>query len=342
MSLRTLTSGRLTLRPLVEGDAAAIVSAINNWEVARWLSAVPYPYALDDALWFIGEIQAGREASYGIFDQDGFCGVIGTGKSDFGYWLAQRAWGKGYATEAGQAVIDAHFGGGGGDLRSGYFVENARSGRVLAKLGFAENGDKVLPSRSNGQDMAARDLILTRAQWAARRDWVRSERLILRPNRPEDVPAMHRIGSHWDVARMTASWPHPADLEFTKSRCSTPYDWRKGIVGAVCLNDRVIGGMGVSETGLGYMIDPDHWGHGFASEIGRATVNAYFDRFPAATEIAAGVLHDNPASMRVLEKIGFERTGTEMMDSHARGGKALGVTFVLTRERWRTLSNHAR
>ena len=42
-----LTTERLTLRPFVPEDAAAVHSLINDWAVTRTLAAVPFPYGRD-------------------------------------------------------------------------------------------------------------------------------------------------------------------------------------------------------------------------------------------------------------------------------------------------------
>ncbi|KAF2450661.1 acyl-CoA N-acyltransferase [Karstenula rhodostoma CBS 690.94] len=68
-----------------------------------------------------------------------------------GYSFLQKAWGKGYATEAGRAVLDAYREGTREAREKGdevYYVEaiwgegNPASGRVLGKLGFREIGYK--------------------------------------------------------------------------------------------------------------------------------------------------------------------------------------------------------
>lgn len=46
-------TARLQLRSLQDRDAKRIYSLFANWEVVRWLSAPPWPYALDDACSFI-------------------------------------------------------------------------------------------------------------------------------------------------------------------------------------------------------------------------------------------------------------------------------------------------
>src|SRR2546430_16592509 len=44
---------RLRLRPPRESDADRLYALFNNWEVMRWLSSRPWPYALGDARAFI-------------------------------------------------------------------------------------------------------------------------------------------------------------------------------------------------------------------------------------------------------------------------------------------------
>jgi RimJ/RimL family protein N-acetyltransferase len=60
---------------------------------------------------------------------------------EIGYWIARPYWGLGFATEAAEALLRA-----GretlklGRIRSGHFVDNPASGRVLRKLGFRHSG----------------------------------------------------------------------------------------------------------------------------------------------------------------------------------------------------------
>ncbi|RYH03102.1 N-acetyltransferase [Salipiger sp. IMCC34102] len=49
-----LSTARLTLRPVVPADAPAIVAALSDWEVTRWLTLVPFPYTRADADGWIG------------------------------------------------------------------------------------------------------------------------------------------------------------------------------------------------------------------------------------------------------------------------------------------------
>ncbi|MEM6275693.1 MAG: GNAT family N-acetyltransferase, partial [Pseudomonadota bacterium] len=108
-----------------------------NPKVQRWLSGPPHPFALSDAVEWLRTSQ-GNPAYRAIVRDEEPVGVISIADLILGYWLKEAAWGQGYATEAGRALVAWHFAEVGGDLTSGWYLGNARSGAVLRKLGFRE------------------------------------------------------------------------------------------------------------------------------------------------------------------------------------------------------------
>jgi len=159
-----LRTARLRLRPLVPLDAEPMRSAIDDIAVAEWLSVVPHPYTLDDALSFIGLVADGHETVW-VIDDGALAGIVGLG-AEFGFWLARSRWGRGYATEAGRAVMRWHFGDGpGDDVVAGHFLENTASARVLEKLGFLPTGLRTVHCRARDCDMASRSMRLSRQAW---------------------------------------------------------------------------------------------------------------------------------------------------------------------------------
>lgn len=169
MTPSSLRTKWLTLRAPVAQDAKIIAQALNNLNVSRWLSAVPFPYLLGDAEWFIAENIVGRMNARLIWDGDSFVGTIGI-DGELGYWLAEAAWCKGYATEAGQAVVDDFFTKtDANDLRSNYFDGNAGSSNVLTKLGFVSSGGDTGYCAARTCDVPRHRVTLTRARWAAPR-----------------------------------------------------------------------------------------------------------------------------------------------------------------------------
>jgi len=140
---------RLTLRPGWPEDAPAVARAIGHEAVVRMLAKAPWPYRLADAEAFLSRQRSAREAFFLILSHEaGYprpIGGIGLAPDEdgheLGYWLAPEAWGRGYATEAGRAVVAiARHALGLKRLHSGHFLDNPASGRVLEKLGFEPVG----------------------------------------------------------------------------------------------------------------------------------------------------------------------------------------------------------
>ena len=142
---------RLVLTPLTLEDADWISRESGRPEVARNLALLPEPNPALGVEIFILSTRA-REANVGdlvravrLKECGTPIGIIGASPRgdnawSFGYWYAPSAWGQGYATEAGQAMIDALRAQGANRLVAGFFSHNAASARVLSKLGFERNG----------------------------------------------------------------------------------------------------------------------------------------------------------------------------------------------------------
>jgi RimJ/RimL family protein N-acetyltransferase len=154
---------RLTLRPGWIEDAPELARAMGHWDVVSKLASAPWPYALGDAEAFLALQRDARRPALFIHAHEGpqprLVGCIGihpdpNGDDELGYWITPDAWGRGYATEAGAAVVRMAR----ESLRlkrlvSGHFVDNPASGRVLRKLGFRPTG-RIVPrhSRARGHE----------------------------------------------------------------------------------------------------------------------------------------------------------------------------------------------
>lgn len=157
-------TARLTLRPVAASDEAVVVAGVGDMAVARWLAVVPHPYTPTDFRHFLEEIAVPGE-TFVIEDQSRFVGIISLVDNVLGYWLHPAMQGRGYATEAGRCLVDAHFAASEAPLTSGYFEENARSANVLGKLGFVETGRDVKQCRARGMDVPHVVVELTRARF---------------------------------------------------------------------------------------------------------------------------------------------------------------------------------
>ena len=158
---RRLATDRLTLRPLDPTDAPAVVSAMSDWEVVRWLTLVPWPYTRAEADWWIGQAGPGHWA---IDAGQGLIGAISI-KPDMGYWLARSAHGKGYMTEAARAVVAEHFRATDAPLVSGHYPDNAASRGVLSKVGFTDTHLETDRQVSTGREVTLQRMVLTREAW---------------------------------------------------------------------------------------------------------------------------------------------------------------------------------
>jgi len=154
---------RLTLRPGWPEDAPAVARAIGHEAVVRMLAKAPWPYRLADAQAFLSRPRSASEAFFLILSHEEPyprpIGGIGLAPDEegheLGYWLAPEAWGRGYATEAGRAVVEiARHALGLRRLQSGHFLDNPASGQVLQKLGFRATG-KVKGRYSAGRGAIA-------------------------------------------------------------------------------------------------------------------------------------------------------------------------------------------
>jgi RimJ/RimL family protein N-acetyltransferase len=86
----------------------------------------------------------------------------------------------------------------------------------------------------------------------------------------------------------------------------------------------IVGGIGFKHEGddveMGYWIARGHWGQGYATEAGRAVLE--IARALGRPRVLAGHFTDNPASARVLRKLGFRETGeVRPTFCRARGGE---------------------
>lgn len=143
---------RLLLRPGWPEDAGALFNAINDEAIVRNLASAPWPYRLNDARKFLSLPTDPDSPRWLIFnrtaDSPRLAGCIGidtqdNGDVELGYWISRQHWGRGYATEAGRAVLENARTLGHKRLVASHFVDNPVSGTVLHKLGFKPTGQTV-------------------------------------------------------------------------------------------------------------------------------------------------------------------------------------------------------
>ena len=142
-------TARLLLRTGFAEDAPALARAIDDSAIVRNLATAPWPYGLAEAE---AHLAASHdpvlprmlilERTAGAPRLVGACGLSRrpSGAVELGYWIARADWNRGFATEAGRALIEIAGALKLARLEAAHFVDNPASGRVLEKLGFRATG----------------------------------------------------------------------------------------------------------------------------------------------------------------------------------------------------------
>ncbi len=160
-----------------------------------------------------------------------------------------------------------------------------------------------------------------------------TSRLLLRPFEPADAEAVHHLAGSRDVAAGTFL-PHPMDRQ-------AAHDWVTGrltdqsagtsVTFAVTLAEsgQVIGSIGLElvlahEQGrLSYWLGKTYWNRGYGTEAVRALLDYGFTSLKLH-RIYAPHFHTNPASGRVLQKVGMTHEG-RLREHYLRFGTRIDV-----------------
>lgn len=162
---------------------------------------------------------------------------------------------------------------------------------------------------------------------------IHTPRLRLRHARPNDLAAMHGVLSDSRATRWWSTPPH-ASLEESRS-------WLDSMIAGnaegsddfiIERDGRVIGKAGFFRLPeVGYILHPDHWGQGLASEAVGAAIDHVFATRDVDT-LTADVDPENQASIRLLERCGFVRTGFAERTWSVGGQWKDSLYFGLTRQ----------
>lgn len=150
---KTITTSGLILRMFQKSDAAEVARLCNNYNIYKNTLYLPYPYSLEDALLWMeshfDNFEAGKSFEFAVTDKESgeLFGAIALSNNqrfnhgEIAYWIGEEYWGRGYATEAAEAIVQFAF------SEKKYhkvfarcFHSNPASGRVLEKLGMREEG----------------------------------------------------------------------------------------------------------------------------------------------------------------------------------------------------------
>ena len=164
--------------------------------------------------------------------------------------------------------------------------------------------------------------------------------LTLRPLRLSDAVPFAEAASDMDIACMTGSFPRHfprLSAEFkimhmkSQKQRGLSYNYAVTKTG----DDKLIGVMDLFRASqddifeIGYWIAKSSWGQGYATNAAHMIINTAKTHL-GITRLKAGVFTDNPASLKVLQKLGFEPHGPiELYFSMARLEKAPSINLLL-------------
>lgn len=108
----------------------------------------------------------------------------------------------------------------------------------------------------------------------------------------------------------------------------------------VCIDGDSVGTIGMEEpndawgtTEVGYMIRPEHWGNGYATDALRSLCGYAFEERRLA-KVVGQAYATNPASSRVMEKVGFTKEGVLRAEAYVEGERVDVNRYGLLAEEW--------
>lgn len=173
---------------------------------------------------------------------------------------------------------------------------------------------------------------------------IETPRLRIRPPVMDDVDVFHARRNHPDVARYQ-NWELPYPLDKALGVVAGDIADRDEADGwnMLVVTDRATGetlgdlAIGMTFQGrcaeIGYSFHPDHWGKGFAIEASAALVEHLFEEVGVSR--ISGMLHpDNPASARVLERVGLIFEGHTRLSFWVGDDNSDDHIYGMTRSQW--------
>ncbi len=175
----------------------------------------------------------------------------------------------------------------------------------------------------------------------ARPPEIRTDRLLLRPFRADDVDDVFSFSSDPEWGRyLEVPWPYSrrdAEEFVAGAVLSDASDGEAKLRWAIVHEGRVSGFVNLMpEAGaaeLGYGIARPLWGQGLVTEAAAAALRHGFDSLGLARIYAYAVVH-NEASWRVMEKLGMKREGFLRRRRMIRGEYVDDVLYSVVRDGW--------
>ena len=170
---------------------------------------------------------------------------------------------------------------------------------------------------------------------------LRTERLVLRPFRPEDAEAFADAwaSEEWTSLLLTRTLNRAEVGEMVRRRMD-PGDGR--FVGLVVEHDgEVVGdsllilqGTGLNEGEIGWTVLPQHAGRGYATEAAREVLRLAFEDY-GLRRVIANLDARNGRSAALCERLGMRREAHRLRDFWSKGTWTDSYEYALLAEEWR-------
>jgi RimJ/RimL family protein N-acetyltransferase len=173
---------------------------------------------------------------------------------------------------------------------------------------------------------------------------LRTERLVLRPWRPDEIDTYHRLRGDPEVVRYLYDEPLARDVAEAKlaslsSSIAAPGDWINVAVDAAATGE-VAGDVGIGwisevhqQVELGYTFFAAHRGQGYATEASAAMVGLAFTGL-GAHRVSARLDARNTASAGVLERLGFRREADFVENEWVKGEWTDEAVYGILASEW--------
>ena len=165
----------------------------------------------------------------------------------------------------------------------------------------------------------------------------RTERLRLRPAKPDDLEPLHAILSDPRAMTYWSSPPH-GNIDQTRDWLSSmiAIDAAEGEDFIVEHDGKLVGKAGLWRfPEIGFILHPDFWGRGFAREALALVLDRAFG-VHGLPKVEADVDPRNAASLKLLESLGFRETGRAERTWHVGDQWCDSIYLELSAGDWRS------
>ena len=148
---------------------------------------------------------------------------------------------------------------------------------------------------------------------------IETDRLLLRPLTTADLDEVVEMHAMPEVVRTMGPYDRPAALARLERN---EHEWAERGHGLVAIHERAsgrfVGRSGLKywpqfeETEVGWVLRPDVWGQGFATEAGRACIDWGF-RALEVPYLTAMIVPDNERSIGVATRLGMDPIRSDML-----------------------------